>query len=245
VQLIPIISDVQAPLHDQRSVDLVATLIADLGVDSVCVGDLTDQTQVSQWTRGYAGEFDGKLGPDRDKGVQIMNDLRIRDLSRSNHDDRLEKYVRKYSPAIAGLSELRTENFLRLDENGVRFHRQPYPLAPGWLLMHGDEGALSQTPGVTALGLAKKAYRSVACGHTHRQGLVHAHGSFRGKIFAPLFGLEVGHLMDMTKAHYLKGGIGNWQQGIGMLVVDNRDVIPFTVPIMGRKLFWDGKVYKN
>jgi hypothetical protein len=49
----------------------------------------------------------------------------------------------------------------------------------------------------------------------------------------------------MTKAHYLKGGIGNWQQGIGMLVVDNRDVIPFTVPIMGRKLFWDGKVYKN
>lgn len=243
-QLIPIISDVQAPLHDQRAVDLVATFVADLGVDTVCVGDLSDQTQVSQWVRGYAGEYDGKLGEGRDVAVQILKDLRIRHLSRSNHDDRLEKYIAKHSPGLSGLPELRTEQFLHLNELGVQFHRDPYTLAPGWLLMHGDEGSLSPSAGQTALKLAKRTARSVACGHTHRMGLTHDHGTFRGKVYAHLFGLEVGHLMDMEKATYLKGGVGNWQQGIGMLVVDNKDVIPFTIPIVRSKIYWDGKVYK-
>jgi hypothetical protein len=28
-------------------------------------------------------------------------------------------------------------------------------------------------------------------------------------------------------------------------VIENRDVIPFTVPIVKHKIYWDGQVYKG
>lgn len=242
---IPVVSDIQAPLHDSRAVSAVATFLADRDLDSVSVGDVADMTQVGQWVRGAAGEFDGKLGKHRDIAVKLLLDLRVKHLSRSNHDQRVENYVAKHAGGLSGLPELRTEAFLRLTENGIAYHRRPYAVAPGWLLMHGDEGALSQNAGQTALGLAKKTLRSVVCGHTHRAGLTHAHGTFSGLVSRQLFGLETGHLMDMRKAGYLKGGMGNWQTAIGMLVVDRNTVHPFVLPIIDGKLHWDGKTYRG
>lgn len=245
---IPIISDVQAPLHDRRAVGAVATMLADRGLDSVCVGDVSDQTEISRWSKGKPGEYVRTLGQGRDAAVQALKDLRVRHLSRSNHDDRLEKYVRQYGPGLMDLPELRLESFLRLDDLGIVFHRKPYALAgnaANWLLVHGDEGSLSQQSGQTALKLANKFARSVVCGHSHRLGLVHQHGSYNGRIVAPLWGLEVGHLMDMEKAPYLGGGAGNWQQGIGMLVVEGSTVFPMPLPIVKGQLYFDGKVYKD
>ena len=242
---IPIVSDLQVPFQDRKAVAAVASLIADLGVASVCVGDLLDGTEISRWTKGTKGEFAGKLAASRDTAVQFLRDLQIRELSRSNHDDRIESYVAKYAPGLASLPELRIESFLRLSETGTRFHRSPYACAPGWLLMHGDEGTLSRVPGRTATALAERAGKSVACGHTHKLGLQHHTQSSSGKVHSILWGMEVGHLMDTTKATYLGGGMFNWSQGIGMLVVDGRDVTPFCLPIRNGRLYWDGKVYRG
>lgn len=241
---IPIVGDCQAPLHDRRAVDTVATFLADRDFDSISVGDVSDSTQVGQWARGYPGEMDGKLARHRDTAVQCMLDLRIKHLSRSNHDQRLENYIHKHSPALASLPELRTETFLRLHDHQIEYHRNPYACAPGWLLVHGDEGSLSRNPGGTALGLARKFGRSVVCGHTHRQGIGHDHGSYAGKLVSRLFGLEIGHLMDMRRTGYLKAGSANWQLGIGMLIVDGKDVIPMPLPIVNGKLYFDGKIYR-
>jgi hypothetical protein len=38
--------------------------------------------------------------------------------------------------------------------------------------------------------------------------------------------------MDMKQAAYLTTGIANWQQGIGILVENNRKVTPYAVPII-------------
>ena len=46
-----------------------------------------------------------------------------------------------------------------------------------------------------------------------------------------LFRSEVGNLMSFKSARYLKGGSGNWQQGFGLLYVDERKVTPVFVPI--------------
>jgi hypothetical protein len=242
---IPVVSDVQAPLHDPRAVSAVCTLLADRDLDSVSVGDLSDSTQIGQWVRGKAGEHDGNLAKHRDIAVRLMLDLRIKHLSRSNHDQRLEKYIQAHAGGLSGLPELRTEAFLRLNENGVTYHRKPYRVASGWLLMHGDEGSLSQSPGITALNLAKRCSRSVVCGHTHRMGLSHAHGTHSGLVVSHLWGLEVGHLMDMRRATYLKGGMGHWQPGIGMLIIDGKDVIPMPLPYINGKIYFDGKVYRG
>jgi len=247
-ELIPVISDLQAPYQDSRAVAAVAAFIADRNLNSICVGDAMDAPQMSRWHRGARGEYAGTVGRDRNKTVQLLKDLRVKHLTRSNHDDRLEKYIENFAPALSRdpeLPEFRLEHFLKLESIGCTFHREPWSPVPGWLLLHGDEGSLSQTPGTTALGLAKKTGMSVVCGHTHRLGLQHQAASFGGKILRQLWGLEVGHLMDLRQATYLKAGIGNWQQGIGVLVVDGKDVTPMAVPIKDGKFYFDGQVWKG
>jgi hypothetical protein len=51
-----------------------------------------------------------------------------------------------------------------------------------------------------------------------------------------LFGLEVGHMMDMKQADYLSAGTANWQHGIGILVQTNTKVTPYAVPIIGGEI---------
>jgi hypothetical protein len=103
-------------------------------------------------------------------------------------------------------------------------------------MAHGDEGKLSQTPGSTALSLAKRLGKSVVCGHTHRVGLQHETVGFYGKT-STLFGLEVGHMMDIKQADYLSAGTANWQQGIGILVENNKKVVPYAVPIINGEVY--------
>lgn len=242
--ILPVISDLQVPLHDDRAVAAVATFVADQGLDTVCVGDVLDAWQVSHWHKGLAGEFDGLFDLAREQAIGVLESLRVRDVSRSNHDDRLETYIRRYAPGISSLPELRFENFMRFTENGIRFHRSPVEIAPEWLLMHGDEGSLLATPGSTALNIAKKTGMSVVCGHTHRLGLQHYCTSFAGRTTRTIWGMEVGHLMDMAGADYLKGGMANWHQGFGILVIEEDLVTPFPIAISSGSFHWEGKRWK-
>ena len=98
-------------------------------------------------------------------------------------------------------------------------------------MAHGDEGRAIQVPGSTAMSLAKKLGKSVVCGHTHKLGLQHETTGLYGKN-RTLFGLEVGHMMDMKQASYLTSGIANWQQGVGMLIEHKRKVTPYAIPII-------------
>jgi hypothetical protein len=135
------------------------------------------------------------------------------------------------APGLLGLPELELPEFLRLPDIGATYHDKPYELAPNWLLMHGDEGSMKSTGGLTALGLAMRTGMSVVCGHTHRMGLAHhtqAHGTATPRT---VWGMEVGNLMKYRDAKYIKGGLFTWQQGFGMLYVDGRTVVPVTIPI--------------
>jgi hypothetical protein len=50
--------------------------------------------------------------------------------------------------------------------------------------------------------------------------------------------------MDQKKASYLKGGIANWQQAIGVLYIDSQKVTPKLIPIHKDGTFVvDGKVW--
>ena len=245
VKLIPVISDLQAPLHDARAISAIATFLADRDLDTVSVGDVWDLYQLSKFAQGLHREFEGTIEKQRDVIRKILRDLRVKNLSRSNHDDRLEKYVERRAPGLWGVSALEYPVFLGLDELGCVFHRQPYELTPGWVLVHGDEGTLSQSPGSTAINLVRRFGKSVVCGHTHRMGIQHAHHSSGGRITREQWGFEVGHLMDMRKADYLRAGAGNWQQGFGILVVDGNQVTPVPVPIRGGQFYFDGKVWRG
>jgi predicted phosphodiesterase len=231
MERIVVVSDLQIPYHDPRAVYNLIDFIKRYKPDRVVsIGDEIDLPQVSKWEKGRMGEYAGTIGKDRDATVKILEKLRVTDVIRSNHTDRLFNYIASYAPGLYGIPELQLENFLRLPELGITYWRKPMPIAPNWVAVHGDHGRISQVAGQTALKQALQHGKSLVCGHTHRLGLssvTEASGGIVGRI---LTGLEVGNLMNFKAASYTHGS-ANWQQGFGLLYVDGRNVTPVAVPV--------------
>jgi len=235
-KIIVAISDLQVPYHDQAAVDQVADWIEEIQPDEVLnVGDAIDLPQISRWTQGKAGEFTRDIGKHRDKTVEILEQLGTTGMVRSNHTDRILIAVSNRLPGFLGLPELELENFLKLPELGIEYYKGMHKFAPGWLLAHGDEGRASQVGGMTALKLSDRTGHSILAGHSHRLGLVPSTESFNGKITKTRFGFEVGNLIKQgSPGMSYTGGIANWQQGFGVLLVDGSTVLPIPVPIINR-----------
>jgi hypothetical protein len=247
-----VLSDMQIPLHDARAITAVEQFVKDFKPDELyCVGDEADQFEISRWDKGTALEYAGTYQKNLDRTSEIMG--RFKDaigdkpfhVMRSNHGEtRVKSYLKKWAPALDSLRELKYERLLGYDEMGITYHNKLWQFAPGWVLAHGDEGNAVQTPGGTAMALAKRIGLSVVSGHTHKAGIQHFHAGYGGKITRPLYGVEVGHLMDMQKASYLPSGHGNWQQAFSILYIRAGNVTPVIVPINGRSFTVEGKLYK-
>lgn len=241
-----LISDLQCPYHDPKAVKNLATFIRKWKPDRVAsVGDEIDLPQLSRWQRGLAGEFAGTLDRDRRITQEVLYDLQITDISRSNHSDRLFNSIKTRLPALGALPEMRFENWLGLTDLGIKYWHDPMPIAKNWILLHGDEGATSPKGGLTALGLAIRHGKSVVCGHTHRAGISGFSQASGGvKTGNTLWGVEVGNLMKFSEAGYLRGGSGNWQSAFGLLYEHKGKVTPVIVPIERDGSFVvEGKVY--
>jgi hypothetical protein len=241
---IVIVSDMQIPYHDPVAIRNVVAFIKRFKPDQVItIGDEIDLPQVSRWTEGTPGWYEQTLASDRDATVEILWDLQVTDMIRSNHTDRLYNVIMKKIPAFLALPELKFEKFMKLDELGIKFHRKPLEFAPDWIAIHGDEGSVKPTPGLTALDAARKHGKSVVCGHTHRAGqsaFTEASGGVLGRV---LRGVEVGNLMQFSKAGYMKG-TGNWQQAFAVFYVDKKAVTNTIVHIEKDGSFvFEGKRY--
>ena len=237
-QTIVVISDMQIPYHNRRAVDGVIEFLKNYQPDVlVNVGDDIDSPEVSYWCKGTAMEYGKTLQKAFDDTAKMHSRFReaIGDvpyhISRSNHGDRLQKYIKKYAPALDGLWDLRIDRLCGYWANKVDYHTEPFVIAPGWVVAHGDEGTLSPLAGRTAAGLARRWGVSVVCGHTHRAGLAPTTTGYAGRVSQTLWGFEVGHLMDVSKATYLKGGHADWQTAFGILHVLGRKVHAELIPV--------------
>ena len=223
-----VISDLQAPYHDEKAVDAIAKFIKWYKPDNVVsVGDEIDLPQISRWEEGRGGEWKYDLGKHRDITVEILKKLQVQHISRSNHSDRLYNKINSKAPGLLGLPELELENFLRLPQLGITYHKEPFELAPNWLLVHGDESNVQPTAGATALGLAKRSGMSIVSGKTRT-----------------VWGMEVGNLMDYKHARYIKAGLFTWNKGFGLLHVDGQTVMPQLVPIVNNSFTVNGRVWR-
>lgn len=253
---IVVVSDIQAPLHDVKAVEAVTEFIGDFQPDMVAtVGDEADCTSISRHVRGRDKEYTDNLQAGLDSAHAVMRGFREAApraemvVQRSNHTTtRLENYIGLHAPGIASLRGLTWPALMRYDEIDVKLSLAPTLIAPGWHMLHGDEGRSATYAGGTALKLANQLGTSVLCGHTHKQGLIHDHDAHSGKVTKHRFGFEVGHLMDMRKADaanggYLKFGGSNWQAGFGLLYVTGKAVLPVPVPIVNGKFVVEGKEY--
>lgn len=240
------ISDLQCPFEDRKAVKAVADFIQWFQPDMVIsVGDEADLPQISRYSKGGRGEFEGNLGKDRDRTVEVLRMLGVQHITRSNHLDRWFDALDRV-PAFHNVPEFKLENFLRFDELGITYHKTPWdPTGTGtWLLMHGDEGSMSPNPGSTGQGLAQRAGRSVICGHTHRLGLVPKTQTYLGdKSPRQTFGFEAGTLADFNSPGMKYAKFKNWQQGFGLLYVEGKTVHPVPVPVVNRSFVVEGKRY--
>lgn len=251
MEAVVVLPDMQIPYHDKKAVAAMTDFVSDYEPDQLfCVGDEADSPEPSRWNKGTAGEYAGTLQKGLDKTAEIMKGFKEAagdvpfHVMRSNHGDRIQHYISKYAPALASLRELEYSKLLSYAENEITYHDTLWSFSPGWLLAHGDEGSLIRTAGGTAMSLARKTGSSIVCGHTHRLGLQHEHTGFNGKIQNRLYGVEVGHLMDMAQADYLNTGSANWQQGFVILYIENKKVTPTVIPITNRSFIVEGTKYE-
>jgi hypothetical protein len=166
------ISDLQCPYEDRRAVEKVAEFIEEFKPDMVIsVGDEADLAPISRYSEGTADAYSLDLGKQRDRTVEVLRMLKVQHITRSNHLDRWFSALGRV-PAFKGVPEFSLEPFFRFKELGITYHPTPWSPAPGWLLMHGDEGSAGRTAGAAAAALAARTSQSVICGHSHRLGLV-------------------------------------------------------------------------
>jgi hypothetical protein len=126
-------------------------------------------------------------------------------------------------PSFLSLPELRFEKFMRLDELGITYHSKALPIAPGWIAVHGDHTPIKSQGGLSALEAARRYGKNVISGHTHRMGRSSYTEALNGRQGRILHGVEVGNLMDLSKAGYVKG-YANWQSGFAVMYIKDRNV---------------------
>ena len=241
---IVVISDLQVPFHDQRAVDNVAAFIRSFKPDQVItIGDEIDFQQISRWADGTPGWYEQTLGANRDETVSILRQLKVTDVIRSNHTDRLYNVIMKKIPAFLSLPELRFEKFMKFDELGITFHKNPMAIAPNWIAVHGDHTPIKQLGGLSALEAARRHGKNVISGHTHRAGRSAFTEASGGRLGRVLHGVEVGNLMDFKQASYTKG-TANWQQAFAIMYVKGSNVQVDIIHIEKNGTFIvQGKVY--
>lgn len=223
-----VVSDLQVPYHDAHAVRNLAGFIKQFKPDSVVtIGDEIDLPQISRWEENKLGWFEQTLAEHRDEAVEVLWSLteyaKEAHMIRSNHTDRLYSVLMRKIPAFLSLPELKFEKFMKLDELGIKYHKDPYPIAKGWVAVHGDHTPLNPQPGLSALNAAKRYGLNVISGHTHRAGRSASSEASNGVLRRVLHGVEVGHLMSIKSAHYTHGS-PNWQQAFAIVSETGKNV---------------------
>ena len=221
---IVILSDLQVPFEDVQATLNIARFLQKFKPDqTVTIGDEIDFQTISKWSEGTPLAYEQTLAADRDRCVDLLWELGVTDSIRSNHTDRLYHTIMKKVPSFLSLPELRFEKFMKFDELGITFHKNPLTLAPNWVAVHGDHTPIKPQGGLSALEAARRHGKNIISGHTHRAGRSSFTEASGGRLGRVLHGVEVGNLMDFKQAAYTKG-TANWQQAFAIMYVKGKNV---------------------
>jgi len=246
IKRIVILSDLQVPFEDVHVTRNIAKFLKTFKPDqTVTIGDEIDFQTISKWSDGTPGAYEQTLGDDRDRCVELLWELGVTDCIRSNHTDRLYNIIMKKIPSFLSLPELRFEKFMKFDELGITFWKKPMPLAPNWVAVHGDHSPIKSQGGLSAMEAARRNGKNVISGHTHRAGRTSFSEASGGRLGRVLHGVEVGNLMDFSKALY-GGSTGsfNWQQAFAIMYIHGKNVQVDLIYIEKNGTFIvNGKVY--
>lgn len=248
-----IISDTQMPYEDKRAMRAVINFVGSYKPDEVIhIGDMMDYPDPSKFNKGRREEYESNVFEHSEHAKRnFLKPLRNVyqgpvGVHEGNHDLRARDYFERYAPALSGSRAFHFDQLLDFESYGISVLPDFYEFAPNTVTTHGHLGGInvSRIAGNTALNASRKFGASVVMGHTHRLGKGAHSVGYDGKIRQTLTGVEVGNLMNMKRAGYLKGGTANWQQGFAVAYVDGKHVDVQPVAINAGKFTVEGKTYQ-
>jgi predicted phosphodiesterase len=248
-----IISDVQYPYHDRVALKKVIQVASDLQPDAIVqIGDGIDFPQVSQWSKGTAGEYADTLQEHIDGfRAEVLGPIREACVTaefiwlEGNHDLRVRDFVRKYAAPLGPLRALEMPAMFGLDQLAVNYVRGPVRIGTNTYAVHGHEaGGYCATPSAWDLKFQKRygSDKSIIFGHTH-QPFLSTRATGWGGAVKPRFTMNVGSIMDPTQVTYVKDGSLNWTMSFGVLRDDGKRVWPELVTMVDRLFYVSGKRY--
>ena len=248
---IVVVPDLHLPYEDRRLVRSFIRFIGEFNPSEVVmIGDVMDYPQPSRWSKDTAAEFQGSVFEDSDVArARLLEPLRaVYDgpvgVIEGNHDERPRVYLARYAPALAESNAFNIDNLLRFRDFGVTWLPDFYDFHEGWTICHGHRGGirLQTVAGATALNAVRRFNKSVIMGHTHRLGSIGFTHGYNGDADV-MWGVEVGHMLDMKLQTYLKGATMNWQQGFAIIRIDQGHVSTEIISVSANKFIVDGETF--
>ncbi len=248
-----IIPDIQYPYHDKVALDKLIRVASDIQPDQIIqIGDGIDFPQVSQWSKGTAGEYADTLQQHID-GFRADVLVPFREAAKKskilwvegNHDLRVRDFIRKYAAPLGPLRNLEIPALFEIDELDIKYVKGPVRIGTNVLAIHGHEsGGYSASASAWDVKFRNRygSDKSFVFGHTHQPFLITRSYGYGGKV-TPRFTLNAGSIMDPVAATYVKDGAVNWQMSFALLRDDGKRVWPELVTMVDRLFYVSGKRY--
>jgi predicted phosphodiesterase len=248
-----VLPDIQYPYHDRLALSKILRVVSDIQPDAVVqIGDGIDFPQVSQWSKGTAGEYADTLQEHID-GYRTDVLVPLREVApqaqivwiEGNHDLRVREFVRKYAAPLTNLRALEVQSLFALDDLDIRYERGPLRIATNTLAVHGHESGGYCASASAWDAKFQKRYgsdKNVIFGHTHQPFLISRSFGYDGKV-SPRFTMNAGSIMDPVAATYVKDGAVSWVMSFALLRDDGKRVYPELITMVDRGFWFDGKKY--
>lgn len=246
-----IIPDIQYPYHDRVLLQKIIKVAERHQPDQIVqIGDGIDFPQVSQWSKGTAGEYADTLQEHID-GYRLDVLVRLREAVpdalitwlEGNHDLRLREFVRKYAAPLGALRNLEVESLFGLEDLNIGYERGPLRVATNTLVIHGHEsGGYCASASAWDAKFTKRygSDKNFVFGHTHQPFLMSRAYGYAGKV-SPRFTMNVGSIMDPVAATYVKDGAVSWVPSFAWIEDDGKRVWPELVLFNDRLAYFKGE----
>lgn len=170
-ELIIALGDQQIPYNDVRNDNMMFKFIKEQEPDTLILGgDVADMESVSSFMKStdQEGALVKELVKVREYLTTIRNIVPKANIHyiKSNHEERLEKYLLKNARALSGLTELKLESLLHCDELNIKMTKEPWLFYKGTLYSHLDK--FSVNAGASAKSIGIENLCDVIHFHTHR-----------------------------------------------------------------------------
>jgi hypothetical protein len=232
------LNDFHIPFEDPVAIELAFGFCEWIQPKVIVLHEVHDFYSISKFDKDPSRKDD--LQSEINEANSYLKNLRKRCpnsriiLLKSNHTERLKKYLWSKAPELNSLTCLKIENLFHLKELGIEYREVFY--CRGVLFKHGN--IIRQDSSYTGKAEFTKEGTSGCSGHTHRLGMY-----FTTKRGGSYVWVEAGCLCNLD-AEYIEG-TANWQQGFAMFSFGEKgkQFIPQIVPIIDKSIMFGNRKF--